>query len=682
MPDGVLSAEPAWRRWVRHLPPVLGVVLLVAALTVVRKEFRHLRLEDIAAALGRIPHAWLLIAFATTIGAYLVLTVYDLLGSIYAGHRLPYRRIAFASFCAYALSHNLGVSAVSGGAVRFRLYAGWGFTPLQVGKLVGFCSVTFGFGGLVLGGGALLFEPHAMPFLGNALPPWLLRLWGALMWALVLGYLALAARGKPACWRGHELRLPRLPMALGQVLLATTDVSTTAAIFYALLPGGHHLTFLRFLAVYVMSYSAGIIASLPGGIGVFDTVMLLGLAAYMPAPRVVGAILIFRLYYYVIPLFLAGLLFSTHEVLLRGRALLRRTPAVPALAGIGHWSESDFAIAAGTGVVALCGAMLLAMGVIAPAIDAGWLDPNYSPTVVSAGHFVPSLIGAALLVLCIGLSQRVRLAWGGTIALLLLGAVDTAVSAHLRWVPGVLVLACFVLAPYRPAFHRRARLRAGVSQTATVFPLVALVACVLSLAVFERHVRYVFANSWWRIVWSQDVPGSVRLAVGLSVLVGMVALARLAWPARAMPVAWTIDTRIQYAALGGKPPYRADGLIWGEAARAALPFRRVGRVLVGMGDPAGPEADRASVIWRLREVALREGRDFAVYRVGTDLLDVYGGLGLAAVPLGPDGLPLAEQQGDGAVRPSAFLMCADGRDLSALLPALPDLAGRRASMAA
>jgi uncharacterized membrane protein YbhN (UPF0104 family) len=568
-PDVPNGPGAGWQRWLRALPPLLGVLLLLGAVYVVQKEFRHLRLDDIEAAMQRIPHRSLAIAFGITIAAYLVLTMYDLLGSIYAEHRLPYRRIAFASFCAYALSHNLGFSALSGGAVRFRLYAGWGYSPLQIGKLVAFGSLTFTLGGLVIGGAALLFEPRALPFIGTHLPLWLLHGTGVVLWSLVAVYFVLSARQGCTMVFGHRLQLPRLPMAVLQVIVATTDVSVTSSIFYALLPHHDHLSYLRFLAIYVMSYSAGLLASLPGGIGVFDTVILLGLAQYMPAARGVVGILIFRLYYYIIPLFLAGTLFAGHELLLRGRALLRRDGAPQSIPAMARGSENDFAIAAGTGAVALCGALLLAVGVIAPPVDTSWIDPDYAASVVRAGHFVPSLIGATLMVFALGLSQRVTLAWGGTILLLLLGAVLTAVQGHMLWVPGVLVLACFVLAPYRTAFYRRARVRSGRLQAGTVLPLLALIGCILALAVFERHVRFVSANSWWKIVVSPMVPNSVRLAVGLSVLVGLIAILRLLLPGAASATPWTLESRMRYASLGGTPPSKADGLVWGDGQRAA-----------------------------------------------------------------------------------------------------------------
>jgi hypothetical protein len=144
-----------------------------------------------------------------------------------------------------------------------------------------------------------------------------------------------------------------------------------------LLPQAPGLTWLIFLGVYVASYTAGLAANLPGGIGVFDTAMLFGLQPYMSAPHVIGAILVFRLYYYVIPLFLAGFLFAGNEILLRGAGVLRHFGRLPPVQAIGRWSEPDFAVTAATSAVVLCGALMLSLGVLNPQADFSWIDPDY-----------------------------------------------------------------------------------------------------------------------------------------------------------------------------------------------------------------------------------------------------------------------------------------------------------------
>ena len=43
------------KRYLRHLPALLGVVLLIGAIYVVQREFRHLKLSDIKLSLAAIP---------------------------------------------------------------------------------------------------------------------------------------------------------------------------------------------------------------------------------------------------------------------------------------------------------------------------------------------------------------------------------------------------------------------------------------------------------------------------------------------------------------------------------------------------------------------------------------------------------------------------------------------------
>ena len=310
------------KRALRHLPTLLGLLLFAGAIYVVQKEFRTLKFADVRAALEAIPRHDLIVSAAWTFLAYFILTFYDRLATYYAGKPVSYLRVCFASFCAYTLAHNLGFAAVSGAAVRYRLYAHWGLNALQIGKVVAFCSLTFALGGMVLGGVILLVEPESIPVLGPRVPTAVMYAIGIGLWALVLLYVVLAKMLGTIRLFGHAIELPGWRMALVQVVLATVDVAVTAAIFYALLPAVPGLTFLRFLGVYVASYTAGLAANIPGGIGVFDTAMLLGLAPWLEPPQIVGAIVVFRLYYYIIPLFLAGTLFIGHELMLRGRSVL------------------------------------------------------------------------------------------------------------------------------------------------------------------------------------------------------------------------------------------------------------------------------------------------------------------------------------------------------------------------
>jgi glycosyltransferase 2 family protein len=668
-----VRTRSALKSWVRHLPAVLGVLLLIGAIYVVQREFRHLRLKDIGEALDAIPRHSLVFSFTWTILSYFILTFYDRLGTIYAGHKVSYGRVAFASFCAYSLSHNLGFAAISGAAVRYRLYAHWGLTPLQIGKTVAFCSLTFGLGGMVLGGAILFMEPRAIPFFGPHLPKMALYAVGALLWVVVLGYVTLSKVFGRMTVLGHDIELPGWRMAIIQVLLATVDVATTATIFYALLPSAPGLTWLIFLGIYVASYTAGLAANLPGGIGVFDTAMLFGLEPYMSAPHIVGAILVFRLYYYVIPLFLAGSLFAGNEILLRGGGLFRHVGRLPPVQAIGRWSEPDFAVTAATGAVGLCGVLMLCLGVLAPQADFSWIDPDYSELASQAGQFVPSLIGAGLVMMAISLSHRVNLAWGLTIFLLVLGAAFVATQDNRLWVAGILVLTTLLLAPFRACFYRHAHLMTGPLQPGSALTLAVLGLCLFSLAMSRQHTHLLQNNAFWAVIISPELPNTVRLAVAIAVLLGLTAIWLLLRPGQVDYLPWDAHARNLLLGMGAGSQQIADGVVLGESARAAIPFRRCGRVLLGLGDPVGDETDRVSAIWRLRDLAQQEGLDAAIWHAGPELLQVYGDIGLTALPLGPDGLPLPESDGDTPVA-RQYLVCKAERDLNLLLPVLPSLA--------
>jgi uncharacterized membrane protein YbhN (UPF0104 family) len=671
VPDSVLRVG---RNCLRQLPAILGVALLIGAIYVVQKEFRHLRLRDIEIALRDIPYRALGIGFLWTILSYGVLTIYDRLGTIYAGHKVSYGRVAFASFCAYALSHNLGFAAVSGAAVRYRLYAHWGLTPFQIAKTVAFCSLTFALGGMVLGGTVLFLEPRSIPFFGERLPVAVLYGVGAALWAIVLAYVTLSRIVQRVSLCGHELNLPGLRMALAQVLLATVDVAITASIFYVLLPHSPHLTWPIFLGVYVASYTAGLMANLPGGIGVFDSAILLGLEPYIGAAHVVGAIVVFRLYYYVIPLFLAGFLFTANEIVLRGGGLLRRVERLGAFQALARWSEPDFAVASATGLVGLSGIMLMCVSILAPQPDFSWMDPDIAEVANQAGQFVPSLIGAGLVVLAIGLSQRVNLAWTATIFLLVVGAMFTASQGERLWIAAVLIVVAMLVAPLRRSFYRHASLFSGPLEPSSAIPLIALVICLLALAGTRPRVHALSNNAWWAVVMSRDLPHSVRVTVASAVVLALIAIWRLVRPGKVRWLPWDAAARQRLALLGGTiPPARADGVVLGEAERAGIPFRRCGRVLLGLGDPTGAEGDRVSAIWRLRDLAQQEGLDPAFWCAGPGLLKIYGDLGLTALPLGPDGLPLPEARED-APDARHYLVCVAERDLTTLLPLLPQLA--------
>ncbi len=663
------DAGSGWRRLARHFPHVLGLVLLACAVFVVQREFRHLSFAQVRAGLHAIPPRALLASAGCTLLAYCVLTFYDRLATVQLGHRLPLRRTCFAAFCSYVLSHNLGFSALSGAAVRFRLYGNWGLAPAEIAKIIAFCSLTFTLGASALVGGVLVLAPGSIPIAGHRLPTLLLRLAGLAAWTYVIGYVLLSTRRQQVqLWR-WRIAMPGPGMAIGQVVVATLDVSTTAAIAYCLLPPVG-LSYPGFLAIYIASYTAGLLAGVPGGLGVFDGAMLLGLSSWLPAARILGVIFVFRIFYYIVPLFLAGILFSAHELLLRSDGLRARLQGAQARAKprpslVIRESEAAFSVTVAVGAVSLCGAMLLALGVLDPASDLDAIIPPgaglfETPTGLAswltglARDYVPSLIGAALMGLAIGLSNRVTLAWGSTIALLCLAAVLTALRGNSVLVPGILVLSALLMAPFRSSYYRHARLLSEPFAPGTTLPLLLLIGCVLILGRLEPNLRALDASSWWSVVLTPGATNRTRLSLACAVLIMLAALWRLISPGRIKPVPWSGAGAAQYHGLEGAAPAplaplpdggpEPQGVVLTETSRAAIAFTRAEAggerhrhqgLLVALGDPVGVASEQVAAIWRLRDLALEEGRDPVFWQVGAELLHLYEDLGLSVWPIGP-----------------------------------------------
>ncbi len=642
-------------RWLRHAPAVAGIALLVLALYVIQRELAGLQMAEVKAALADLPSYRIWQAGLATVLSYVVLTFYDMLGTRFVGHALSYGRVAFASFTAYALAHNIGFAMLSGAAIRYRLYVLWGLSPMQIAGVVAFTSLTFVLGGLVLGGISLIFVPHAIPVIGGWMPRAVSFALGLAMLGLVAAYGMLGRfRRAPLVMFGTAVPLPGSRMALAQVVLATADVAIVAAIFEALLPPIPALGFLGVLAIYVTAYTMAMLSHVPGGLGVFDTLILVGLTPYLPPATIVSAILVFRLLYYVLPLFLGGALFIGNEVLIRRVAVGR------VLAQTARWGD-PVVVPALAGAVTLAGAGLLVVGGLPP-VEAtlAWAGLELSKPIVAASQFVASIVGAALLVLVFGLARRVTMAWAAVLVLLAVGIPVTLARGESLALPAILFGIFCALVPFRGNFYRDTKLLREPFTFGRFAALASVAVCAVSLAVFAHSHPDATGETWWRYVLSERAPWTLRLLVLVMVALVLAGLARLLRPARirAKPL---------------PPNEHAEAAIEGEDLAARIAFTRLPGLALALGDPEGESGDAVSAIWRFRDYCEQEGIDAAFWDVGPRYLSVYGDIGLTAFPLGQDRLPLPPSVGD-APTAERYLVCQAERDLPRLLPILPRLA--------
>ncbi|WP_336760185.1 lysylphosphatidylglycerol synthase domain-containing protein [Asaia sp. VD9] len=629
-----------WRRLACRLPALLGLILLVAAIYVIQKELKSLSLADIRTAFQSIPAEALAAGVGCTVLSYFILSFYDRLACYHIGTKQSFLRTAFAAFCSYVLSHNLGCSAISGAAVRFRLYRNWGVSPGGIAQIIAFCSTTYLLGAMALIGGVFLFEPGHIPLVDH-LPHMVLQLAGAVAWLGVLAYLGVSLRYRQMrIWR-YTLDVPGFRVALAQVVVSAADMAMTAMIAYVLLPPQAAIGFPAFLAIYIASYTAGLVASVPGGLGVFDGAMLLALGPYLPTPQILGVILTFRLFYYIIPLFLAGGMFAAHELFLRGDAAWarRRGAVAGALAvrrpsQVVRESEADFSVTVATGVVAGTGILLVFYAVAVPAPLVG---SAFTHLMLQAAEFLLCLTGVMLVGVAAGLAQRVTAAWRAALTLLGLAIPLVILRQGPLGIPLCLMMVMFLIAPFRSCYYRKAKLFAEPLSPTLMAPVTLWVVSLASVGLFA--LRHHLGHSWWRSLIYDAHTSVVRWALGVSAVFGIVAVIQMLRRSHVLVRPWNSESEVLYKnlahALEELGPRRPSGLILNDNGLAGIPFLRTGQFIIGVGDPAGAEAECIAAIWRLRDLAVEEGRHPVFIKVGQALLGVYHDIGMTVCPNGP-----------------------------------------------
>lgn len=308
----------------RFLPPVLGVLVLVGIIVGLHGALKHIGPGDVLAALAATPRREIVHALMLLAGSLCIMMAYDIPGVLFARRlvafpRLQFRRVALASFCAYALSHVLGAPAISAAAIRVRLYAQWQVPPAGIARIIALSGSMFSIGLVTLLGLLLLLQPSALPLFGHAVAPEALRAIGAMLTA-VIGFYVIAARRLTALQVfGRSITLPGHRLALAQVVLSCVDTGTACAILYVILPDTPGLDYAHVLGIYLAAFAGGVFSGLPGGVGVFDSVLLLGLADYLPPATVLGAILLFRVLYFLGPACGAAICYAGHEVWINTR---------------------------------------------------------------------------------------------------------------------------------------------------------------------------------------------------------------------------------------------------------------------------------------------------------------------------------------------------------------------------
>ncbi|MFK3799615.1 MULTISPECIES: bifunctional lysylphosphatidylglycerol flippase/synthetase MprF [unclassified Pseudomonas] len=639
-PPARLRARELVSKYRQPIGVAVTILLFALALIACRHMLTELDIYALQDSLLSVPLPSLGGAVLATVIGFTILLGYEWSASKYANVDLPAKSLVMGGFCAFAIGNAVGLSMLSGGSVRYRLYSRLGLGAGEVAHMTLFASLSLGCALPPLAALATLSDlPSASLALHLPVAVLATIAVAVLAFSLIIG-VAVYRRRLPEQTIAHNLlvragrrtlRLPGLRLTLMQLVITALDVAAAAAVLYLLLPSAP--PFGAFLLVYLLALAAGVLSHVPGGVGVFEAILLTAFADELGAAPLAAALLLYRLIYVLLPLLIACLVLLFSEA----KRLLFARQAIRVASGLG---APILAL-----LVFLSGVVLLFSGAT-PEIDTrleslGFLIPH---RLIDASHFGASLIGVLCLLLAQGLRRRLSAAWMLTTILLFVGSILSILKGFDWEEASLLLLTACLLAIFRRSFYRPSRLfELPFSPLYLVASICVLGASFWLLLFAYQDVPYSH-QLWWQFTLDADAPRGLRSALGSAVLLVIVSLTWLLRTARPQ-IDLPNEEQLAKAAEIIKASNQPDGglVLTGDKAvlmhpdgNAFLMYAHRGRSLVALYDPIGPTQQRAELIWQFRDLCDVHHARPVFYQVRAENLPFYMDIGLTAIKLGEE----------------------------------------------
>ena len=623
------------RNW---LLAALACALAIFVLYALRGLLAEVHYQDIVDEIADMPTSRLGLALLATALSYAALTGYDASALRYAGATVRTSTVMLTAFIAYALSNTVGLGVLTGGAVRLRLYSAAGVEAQQVAQAVGFNAVAFGVGMTTFGAAGVWWDARDLAAL-LGVPGVLLQGLASVVLAAVAAFIMLCRLRRSVQVHAHwQVQLPPAGLVLRQLLISALDLAAAGAALWCLLPAGA-VALPSFVAFYVIGIALGVLSHVPGGLGVFEAVILLACAGHVPAEQVAGALVLYRVIYYLLPLALAVLLLAGYEARAAaatpfGRAAVRLLPA--ALAS----------------VTVMTGVALLISGMTPLADETADLLALHVPlTVVEAAHLFGSIAGLVLLFVARGLFHRLDAAWWAALAALVIAGVlalpngvNLSEACGLGLFAGLLVIT-------RRQFDRRSSLFEQSFEPLWWLCVVTVLGVCLWMLLFAYQDLEYAHEMWWQFEFDAHAPRSLRAFMAVAVIAFALALGHLFRVARtpsAAPAAPDLERALAvldqqtsadaYLAMMGDKRF-----LFSDSGAAFIMYGQRGRSWIALFEPIGAPQEWPELVWRFIELAHAQGGRPAFYQVGPQSLPLYLDAGLRVYKLGEEAhVPLAD----------------------------------------
>ena len=624
--------------WLKRLIPIALVTVVVSFAAQSLSEITWLEFQ---LGLTTVPISSAAIAILFAAASYLLLAVVEQINLRTVGLKLSWARVITISFTANAVSNQLSLAGVSGAGIRFRFLKNEDINNERVLNLIALNSLSLwaGFSILILASTSYFGLP---PYFLALAPTWAVRTVLTVSSFLVcVGLIFGLPKVRAAAGTPTRILFPSPGLLYSQFLISCMDWLLSALVLYLLLPTDYGTPLGPWIAVFLFGQVSGLLLNLPGGIGVLDA-LVLAMAGGAPRPEILGALVMYRIIYYLIPLGLSLVLLALNELKIQSPIFFASTAAV--IDAIRR--RTAFVL---TGVV-----FVVAAGILIGLDSGSDLSRNLLLHGILKNDFTPAptsvgLVGGFLLLMSIGLFYRSRLAWHLTmlIAFAALGAVIYCSRdfQYLVWPGSVLLFFCW----YRPVFNRESQILSGArSKSWKVLALVAIFGLIAVCVNFPMQIRLPVSTLITEAFGPQ--PSIFHyLFYGLVSAISTALIYMMAPPTEISTgtaveresrnnlgdleqiVATSSHTLSQLVFVGNKRTLVSHD------NQSFIMFSARSKSWVAMGDPVG-RADHKQLVRDFSQLADRRGNNAVFYQIRAENLSVYVDNGFNIVKIGEEAM--------------------------------------------
>ncbi|MBQ3834079.1 MAG: lysylphosphatidylglycerol synthetase family protein, partial [Elusimicrobia bacterium] len=507
---------------------------------------------------------------------------------------LKFKNVVFTCFISNALGNNTGYSMLFGGSIRYRLYSLYNVSMLNVTKVLFFSSATIWLGLLIIGGIVFTFFPVTLSegkfFFQSSQPLGFLFLFIVTLYTLLNIF-----KSKPIkIFNKWTITFPGIKITLWQMLLATADWIIASCTLYVLLPQGE-IPYITLLQIFLIAQMLGILSQVPGGMGVFETAIVMMLPEATESSYVMGALLAYRAIFYFFPLSIALTLLASHE-------FFRAKKRFKVLARFYGGRMSSLIPQALSISIFISGAMILFSGVTDVSSSVIKRLVEYIPVyILDFFHFTISVIGIILLFVSRGLLLRIKKAHFYAVVLLAILFPLALINGY-GYEKIVFLLAMLALViPSKKYFYRPLSLIA-VKLNAVWFMMISAVFITsvwLSFFVYRPKI-YSWTDFFMSLFSASDWSRSLRVCIGMVITFAIIIIAEL-WK-RYRYKQSSIDIE-NIKKLSGNSMYIYSKYafenrnIFDMNSDAFMMYSQINNSAVVFGDPVGNNKDAGELIW-------------------------------------------------------------------------------------